>query len=146
MVEIRFTVDGLPPKKGGDLSMWGPQKGAEVKRLILLRRAAVAAMEKDGPSRPFSRNISLSLEVRVARNDRTTGDLDTFVAGICDGLMQAGRRAAIDPSWDSQPDKIHPKKTIAIKDDSEVMSIQARKRVDPRAGKGHYTVTISGEV
>ena len=87
MTIIKFRVDGLPPKKDGANSMWG--KRLEAERLVNLRRAALTAMEGQPP---LKRDIRLTITVCVgAVNNRSVGDLDTFITGVCDGLM---RRAA----------------------------------------------------
>ena len=78
---------------------------------------------------PLQSNIKLILKIHIGPiNDRSIGDLDTFVTGVCDGLMAAAPGGKLDPIWDDAKLKhIHPSKTIAIIDDSQVVSIQAEK-------------------
>jgi len=123
----------LPPKKGGELSMWG--KPLEAKRLLPLRRKALEALKSNGP---FTGPIRLTLSIHVGdqtlvfRNagDNGFGDLDTFVSGVCDGLMAAHPSAKRDPLFDEPENAdIHPRKVIAIPDDQQVMEIAAQKRI-----------------
>ncbi len=142
MTEISFRVTGdLPPKKDGANSMWGNPLEAE--RLVKLRKATLNAL---AGKQAFRRNIRLELEVYVGRtNSRSVGDLDNFVTGICDGLMAAHPLAALDAMWtvDSMQD-IHPRHTIAILDDSEVVSISAKK-LTGKSDKLWYRITVGGE-
>ena len=95
-MHYQFSVSYLPPKKDGAQSMWG--KPVEAKRLVALRTLAQNAI-KGNP--PFQSRIKLNLTVYVGmKNDKTTGDLDTFVAGVCDGLMAAYPSGKLDPIWD----------------------------------------------
>ncbi len=142
MTEISFRVDGdFPPKKDGAKSMW--DKPLEATRLVKLRRATLNAL---AGRQAFRRNIRVELEVYVGRtNSRSVGDLDNFVTGICDGLMAAHPRAALDATWaaDSMQD-IHPRYAIAISDDSEVVSIFAKK-LTGKSDKLWYRITVGGE-
>ena len=135
MRRISFKVKGeLPPKKGGDLSMWG--KPIEAKRLLALRRKALETLN----SSPFTGPVRLTLSIHVG--DQTPvftnagkngfGDLDTFVSGVCDGLMAAHPRAKIHDLF-TRPENanIHPTKKIAIGDDQQVVEINAKKRIVP---------------
>ncbi len=141
MPEVTFEILGLPPKKDGANSMWSNY--IEIPRLIALRYEAHKAM---GHTKPFVKNIQLHVQLYLTKNDHTVGDLDTFVAGICDGLMAAhGGANQLHEKWKKEIDAIQPDKTIAIEDDSQVMSIQAFKQILPAGGKDRYSVTISGE-
>ena len=92
MRRIQFQVeDQLPPKKGGATSMWG--KPLEATRLIALRKNA---LEARGSQPIFTVGIRLTLRVHVGfefakqfGDPGNFGDLDTFVSGVCDGLMKA---------------------------------------------------------
>ena len=142
MTAIRFRVDGLPPKKDGANSMWG--KPLEAERLVSLRKAALKAM--NGRS-PMKNNIGLSISVCVgSKNDRSVGDLDTFITGICDGLMKAAPRCKLCTEiWDRAENSIRPNKVIAIDDDSQVVSIQAVK-VKDATGMQFYDVALEAEL
>ena len=141
MRHISFRVEGaLPPKKDGANSMWN--KEAEAPRLVALRFQALEAL---GNKPPFSQEIRLKASIHLgSSNTRATGDLDTFVSGICDGLMQADRRAKLHQLF-GKPENasIHPRKTIAILDDSQMIEIYANKLVG-ESTDDWYAVELSG--
>ena len=118
--------------------MW--MKPTEVPRLIQLREA-VSEVLQERP--PFERNISLTVRVHVGEsNTRRTGDLDNFITGICDGLMAADPLASLSPHWNSVP-HVHPSRTIAILDDSQIVSINAEKIVGDDAP--WYSLELRGD-
>ena len=94
--------------------------------MVALRTAALQAL---GGLPPFERDVRLALKVHVGpTNDRRAGDLDNYVAGVCDGLMAADPRSSVHPSLRTpERPEIHPSQCIAIRDDSEIISIQAEK-------------------
>ena len=142
MRNIQFKVENeLPPKKDGANSMWG--KRTEAPQLIALRKAALGAL---GDRRPFTREIRVTLRVHVGRqNDVRSGDLDNFITGVCDGLMACNPRSAIHPLFDKNGNStVHPSKTIAIVDDSQVVKIDAEKLAG--LGEDHwYEIKLEGE-
>ena len=141
MRHISFRVEGeLPPKKDGANSMWN--KEAEAPRLVALRLQALEAL---GNKLPFSQEIRLKASIHLgSSNTRAAGDLDNFVSGICDGLMQADRRAKLHQLFcKSENAAIHPRKTIAIHDDSQMIEIHAYKLVGESADDW-YEVELSG--
>jgi hypothetical protein len=79
MTSIEFSVDGLPPIKRGSQSMWGKQ----IARIKPLRVAAAAR-----PHTPATLEQSVHLRIVVFAEVRD-GDLDGFVADICDGVQPA---------------------------------------------------------
>ena len=116
--------------------MWGKRTDTEPKRLLALRRKALEALN----SSPFTGPIRLTLSIHVGdqapvfanAGKNGFGDLDTFVAGVCDGLMAAHPNSGINPLFDEPENAdIHPSKVIAIRDDQQVMEISAKKRIDP---------------
>lgn len=123
MRTYQFEVKGLPPKKDGAQSLWG--KPLEAKRLAALRQAALQALEGHPP---LQSNIKLTLKIHMPINNRSIGDLDTFVTGVCDGLMGTPYGGKLDAIWDDQKlQDVHPTKTIAIVDDCQVVGIHAKK-------------------
>ena len=144
MRRIQFRVNNeLPPKKHGkNGSMWG--NATQAKRLIALRKAAV----KERGSQPcFTTGIRLTLRVHVGPqpgDDKNRGDLDNFIAGVCDGLMAAQNKPNIHSSFDEfLGSDVHPTRTAAIQNDSEVVKIDAKKfDVD---GDSWYEVSLQGE-
>lgn len=143
MAVITFHIDGLPPKKNGANSMWG--KRLEAERLVSLRKGALLAMNGRPP---LKRDIKLTISVCVgSKNDRSAGDLDTFITGVCDGLMKRAAGSKLCPTgiWDKPENRdVHPDVPIAIDDDSQVISIQAVKIVGDTA-RQFYDVTLEGE-
>ena len=140
--QIEFRVDGdVPPKKDGANSMWA--KRPEVSRLMLLRKAALEAMQGAGP---FRKNISIKLEIHCPMERLAgVGDLDNFVSGVCDGLMAAGPWVRRDTRWmANELASIHPDHAIAIEDDSAVRSITAFKETS-RDGSMWYRVILEGD-
>jgi len=142
MRKYQFEVNGLPPKKDGAQSMWG--KPLEAKRLVDLRQAALQAL-KEHP--PLQSNIRLMLKIHIGPvNDRSIGDLDTFVTGICDGLMARAPGSKLhEETWNKLECRdIHPDKVIAILDDSQIVGIQAEKIIGG-TDQQWYEVIIEGE-
>jgi hypothetical protein len=142
MRTYRFEVHGsLPPKKTGERSLFS--KGTEAERTIALRREALAALGGDAP---LSRDIRLTLTVHCGkRNDRTVGDLDNRITGVCDALMAADSRADLHYSFeDPGLVDIHPSRPIGMLDDVEVIEIHARKIIGDTDAPW-YEVTLEGE-
>ncbi|MCX6818442.1 MAG: RusA family crossover junction endodeoxyribonuclease [Candidatus Aenigmarchaeota archaeon] len=135
----KLIVDGKPPKKHGEKSMWNQKTEAE--RLITLRKHA---KEKLGDDKPLSGNIKLEITVFLPDNKTDKGDLDNFITGICDGLMNAHKYAHIHEEFKKKENNdIHPKEFKMITDDSHVMSICAKKIIKSNC-ETRYEVTISG--
>jgi hypothetical protein len=142
-LKVAFNVpDELPPKKDGATSMW--RKKSELVRIAKLRAAAAAACNGQ---RPLNRNIRLTLTVHIPENGRHIGDLDSFVAGVLDGLQGASRNTPWmnHPYW-SEPLRAayRPDRAIAIADDCEVVEISARKIVG-LSQSAWYEVALEGE-
>jgi len=138
---VEFKVKGdLPPKKDGAKSMWA--KRAEIPRLIALRLAALKAM---AGRPPFRSSIELELELHCSvLPGRRIGDLDTFITGVCDGLMAAVPQFEKDQRWEAKElADIHPSKIVAIEDDSAIVLITARKMAE--TGQPWYRVSLLGE-
>lgn len=139
-MNVSFQVKGLPPKKDGANSMWG--KPLEAKRLVALRQAALKALKEQSA---LQSDIKLTLKIHISVNNRSVGDLDTFVTGVCDGLMATRYGGRLDHIWDNKElERIHPTKTIAIVDDSQVVSIQAEKIIGD-TDQPWYEVILEGE-
>ena len=147
MRRIAFPVLDEPPKKWGKRgkrnsgsSMWGDRTQAN--RLCSLRGAAHQAL---GSQSIFTKEIRLTLRVHVGADTQIRADLDNYIAGVCDGLKNAQGsepgKQHIHESLYSCP--VSPTKPVAIKDDSEVVSIDA-KVFDVR-GDSWYVVVLEGE-
>ena len=150
---LPFQVKGMPPNKSGDGSMWG--KKEQTTRLIALREEAL----KHRGSQMLTGRIRLTLEVHVGIPDWDTrdadarrtalkerGDLDNSIAGVCDGLMAAHENLLKERSWhkdfDAADPAIHPKESIAYKDDAQIMEIRAKKVVVDGALGDWYEVEL----
>ena len=79
--------------------MWGIK--SEVEKLIALRRNAWCAIKSPTP---LGKNIHLTLRVHVTARQACldsgeyAGDLDNFIAGVCDGLGKGVQVAEIGDS------------------------------------------------
>lgn len=133
-MKVAFTVRGLPPKKDGAKSMWG--KAGEAPRIRALRLEAAKAFA----GRPPLRNsIKLTLRAYVgSENTRSTGDLDNFLTGICDGLQSADPKAHIAMDFEQH---IRPTLGIGIDDDAQVIEIQATKIIEPTTAPFYEVVS-----
>ena len=143
-MEIAFTVAGRPPRKGGALSMWGQDNEAPL--VVNLRREALHARTQANLSDCLNPWVALQLNVFVPKSKlANVGDLDTFVAGVFDGLQKAHDKALphLHAVWnDPELEDIHPTKDILIDDDAKIISIIANKEpVEDEQGI-FYTVII----
>ncbi len=121
--------------------MWS--KKLESERVVALRQAALKAFSGQPPLRS---NIKLILKIRIPVNNRSIGDLDTFVSGVCDSLMKRDPRSKLyEETW-SNPEYrgVHPDIVIAIVDDSQVIDIQAEKVIGD-LNQQRYEVMLEGE-
>ena len=136
-MKVSFTVRGLPPKKDGAKSMWA--KPEEAPRIQALRLEAAKAFA----GRPPLRNsIKLTLRAHAgSENTRSTGDLDNFLTGICDGLQAADPKAHIALDFEHH---IRPTLAVGIDNDAQVIEIQANKIIEPITAP-FYKVVLEGE-
>lgn len=147
---IEFVVPGKPPRKRGNQSIWKHPK--ESPRVALLREKSSEACKSKGLEGYFNdRRIKLEIlifapniikrdYIQVGEDDpeKYVGDLDSFTTGICDSLKPVNPQVQPAEVFHGRED-IDPDKPIIFKDDSQVISIVAKKIecVDP-----HYTVRI----
>lgn len=117
--------------------MWN--KSNEVPKIKALRRAAAMAAGQAGCDPASACNLTLELVIHA---DVSGGDLDNFVAGVCDALMPAHERTPIDQrAWADLPEDARPDKAIAWHDDSVIRKIGAERR--PGNRRELYSVSIS---
>lgn len=98
-------------------------KPFQAERLKLLRLAATSAVQESGkvPEGP------VHLIVRIYAHPEM-GDLDSFVSGICDGLMAAHPLVLVDPSlWSDLPEEARPDRPIMFVDDRVITKIEAER-------------------
>jgi hypothetical protein len=131
---IRFHVDDLPPIKRGAESMWGKQTG----RIKSLRKAAAAEAHA---AAELTDAVHLDVVVYATPLD---GDLDGFVAGICDGLQPPHPnyipllRVEV---WEDLPPAVRPPAAVGLRDDRAIARISAERR-EPGDQHG-YDVTLT---
>ena len=141
MVEIKFTVNGIPPNKQGP-SIWSVEEQA--RRIISLRTSALESMYRQGLSDPIDSKILLELEIYASSESLDNiGDLDNLIGGVCDGL----KAKPTNPGFEihdlfSEPHTIDilPMEPIVYKDDSQIWRLQAFKEIT--TGENHYIVKI----
>lgn len=143
-MQIKFTVKGRPPKKHGEKSMWA--RDDEGPLLVSLREKALEARSQVGLGDCFRSPVALKLTVFVPKSQlESVGDLDNFVAGICDGLQAADSKVlgSLHEVF-QEPDQksIHPSCPLLIGDDSKVVSIIAKKVALDEDREMYYTVTV----
>jgi hypothetical protein len=130
---IEFSVDGLPPIKRGSQSMWGKQ----IERIKPLRAAAAGQ-----PHTPATLEKSVHLRIVVFAEVRD-GDLDGFVAGICDGLQPAPANVVAylrDEDWVELPEAARPDRALGFTDDRAISRIDAERRTPD--GPRRYEVCV----
>jgi hypothetical protein len=131
---IHFHVDDLPPIKRGAESMWGKQTA----RVKSLRKAAARE-----PHEVAELTDCVHLDVVVFATP-LDGDLDGFVAGICDGLQPPSANYVPflrAEDWDDVPAEVRPPVPVAFRDDCAITRISAERRAP--GARGGYDVTIS---
>jgi len=140
-MRIEFSVQGVPPKKHGEKSMWA--RGDEAPRVALLRQEALRARSEAGVTGCLSSFLSVELTLLVPAKDlEKVGDLDSFVAGVCDGLQAAHPNAhAFHSVFDSR-EHMDPKRPLLIEDDARVLSIRATKTLVNEGEEISYRVAV----
>ena len=131
-MRIEFAVKGRPPKKHGEKSMWA--RDDEAPFVVSLREKALEARSKVGLDDCFRSLIALELTVFAPRSRlESVGDLDSFIAGICDGLQAADSKVLPylhkifqEPGREG----IDPRHALLIDNDAKVVSITGRKVAD----------------
>ncbi len=146
--KIRFDVDDKPPKK----SQWGKD---DAKLIIKLREAALKARNDAGIEKPHTGHVKLNLTIYAPNianlNYRQTGnedpekfvgDLDSFVAGVCDylhkGPIDGENNFKTHPLFYDKHE-IRPDVPLIINDDSQIIEINAKKESDDTI---HYRVEV----
>ena len=143
-MRIEFTVTGYPPKKHGEKSMWA-QGSSEAPRVACLREKAFEARLKAGFTEPFDSLIALELSVFVPKSQlEPIGDLDSFIAGVCDGLQAADPKVLpyLDGRLRELKGEADPRHALLIMNDAKVVSITARKVALDERQNAHYVVAI----
>lgn len=145
---IKFNVEGKPPRKSG----WSD----DAQLVLKFREAALNARTKARIEKCFDCPVKLKLtmfapnlidmDYKQDGDDdpkRYVGDLDAFVAGVCEYLQPAPKNEdlKIDQIFDIRND-IGRNVALIIKNDSQIVSITAKKVKDEVL---HYAVEIEPE-
>jgi hypothetical protein len=131
-----------PPKKKGNRSMFN-EESREARHVVTLRKAAKQAF---GTDRPVREPVTLTLEIHTGMGNVVSGDLDSYIAGVCDALMAAHDNAerGLHPDFrDPANADIDPMQAIGLYDDDEIVEIHAKK-VTREQGAPHYEVVLEG--
>jgi len=130
---ISFTVDGKPPRK----SSWGEDNDL----ILKLRQEALKARNREELSECFHGPVKLTLTIfapnvinlkykQIGDDDPKlyVGDLDSFVAGVCESLQPAPTNfdRKISKIFDGHED-VSPDVAILVDNDCQVVKINARK-------------------
>ena len=141
-MKISFRVCGKPPKKSSKGSIWTYADRPE--QVIALRKSAEEAKRKTSTDNLLCGPLKVKLTIYspqfITKREDThnyIGDLDSFVAGVCDSLMQANEN--VTPHKIFKEHKIDPKKPLIIEDDSNITAIEASKIQDDEE---YYTVMV----
>jgi hypothetical protein len=143
-MQIEFIVEGRPPKKHGEKSMWALDDEAPL--IDLLRRKAYEARLRAGLRECFRCLVGLEITVFVPESRlETVGDLDNFIAGICDSLQAADANIpSLHPIFHelAEDNELHPRHPILIDNDAKVVSITGKKVAIDERQTIHYKVVV----
>ncbi len=130
--EIKFKVEGRPPRKTGLKSCWSINK-KEWEYIYKLRKCAFEAKKLAGIDDYFKTNAKISIIIYTPyltkKNEHDhVGDLDTFVAGIFEAIQPAPQNDTldIDEKLKNHPD-FGSKIPLLIEDDSCITEVNAKK-------------------
>lgn len=130
---IQFTVAGKPPRK----SSWGEDTDS----ILKLRIEALKARNMEGLSSCFTGPVRLTLTMfapnvidmkykQTGDDDprKYVGDLDSFVAGVCESLQPAPTNfdRKISKIFEGHDD-VGPEMALILENDSQVITIVAKK-------------------
>ena len=128
-MKIKVRVDGRPPTKSKPTSLW---RGKIAGRVLKLRRAILEKQQKLGVRGPFKSHVRMTLRVYAPNVDGQNqlpyvGDIDSLVAGVCDSIRAADNNMKKPNRVFEGHDKVGPNKQLLIKDDSQVVEVDAKK-------------------
>ena len=140
---VTFEVKERPPRKGRNKSGWG--KKYEADKILELRKKALEARKKVKLKDCFSCPVRLELNVfsknitKIKDAHNYVGDLDAFVAGVCEALQPAPKLAKISDIFNDHK-TVAPNLPILFLDDSQVVEIIANK--EPSDNDTSYTLKV----
>lgn len=147
--QIKFSVDGKPPKKSTGPSLWS-ENSNQTELVVNLRQKAFEASQKQGFDTHFHGPVKLELTVYapniLERKDRHDylGDLDALVGGVFESLQPAPKNnpeLQIHPTLKNVKD-IGSDVPIIVADDAQITTTIAKKRKNENAS---YTVLIEAD-
>jgi len=131
--KISFDIAGKPPRK----SNWD---GDDVQQVIKLREEALKARTEAGLTDCFHKPIKFTLivyapnitdlEYKQTGDDdpkKYVGDLDSFVAGVCEYLQPAPKNPELGFNHFDGKEEIGPLVPLIIENDSQIIEINAHK-------------------
>jgi len=142
-MRIEFTVTDYPPKKHGEKSMFA--QSSEALRVAHLRERALEARLQAEFNEPFDCLVALELRVFVPKQQlESIGDLDSFIAGVCDSLQAADPKVLphLDEALRELKKEAHPKHALLITNDAKVVLIAARKVPLKENKDAYYEVAV----
>jgi|TARA_B100000809_G_scaffold183276_1_gene181094 hypothetical protein len=145
MSQIKFKVNGKPPKKKGK-SMWS--KGSTQTQAVLDLRQK--AYDSSKGIEIFRGAVKLTLTIydpnpleRIDRHDYL-GDLDALIGGVCDALQKSppeNNELIIHDSFKEKNEIRHDKELI-ISDDAQITTTISQKRKNNKDNESYYIISI----
>ncbi len=140
-MRIKFIVNDRPPKKHGEQSMWA--QDVEAPRIVSLRKAALEARQEAGADKPFDSLVAMEVHVFMPQAQlESIGDLDSLVAGVCDGLQAADTGVTPHKVLQELPAEADPTQPLLITDDAKIILILARKMAFTESQEFRYEVAV----
>ena len=133
---IEFTVEGRPPRKYRANSLWSDNNEAPL--ILKLRKQALSVMKQHQIEPFLTATVELELTVyapnitNIGESHKYVGDLDAFVAGVCESIYSADKQLkTTHPIFDNEKE-VDPFLPLIIKNDSQIISIIAKKESSER--------------
>jgi len=145
MSQIKFKVNGKPPKKKGK-SMWS-KDSSQTQAVLDLRQKAY---DSSKGIEIFRGAVKLTLTIydsnpleRIDRHDYL-GDLDALIGGVCDALQKSppeNNELVIHDSFKEKNEIRHDKELI-ISDDAQITTTISQKRKNSKDNESYYIISI----
>jgi len=145
MSQIKFKVNGKPPKKKGK-SMWS-KDSTQTQAVLDLRQKAY---DSSKGIEIFRGAVKLTLTIydpnpleRIDRHDYL-GDLDALIGGVCDALQKSppeNNELIIHDSFKEKNEIRHDKELI-ISDDAQITTTISQKRKNNKDNESYYIISI----
>ncbi len=140
-MRIKFTVNDRPPKKHGEQSVWA--QDVEAPRIVSLRKAALKARQEAGADKAFDSLVAMEVHVFMPRAQlESIGDLDSFVAGVSDGLQAADAKVTPHKVLQELTGDAGPSQPLLITGAAKVVLILTRKMAFTESQEFRYEVAV----